>query len=322
MADLRVGVIGLGMMGRHHARILQTLEGVTWVGAADALGDRFGVIRTGELVQNYPDLIDLGIDAAVVAVPTEAHGEVGLALAGAGVHALIEKPIASTSEEARGLVEAFETAGLVLATGHVERFNPALIELKKKLDEGHLGRVFSIATTRIGPFPDRIKDVGVTKDLATHDIDIVRWLSGSDLAKYNGFVSHQMGREHEDVVSIAGQTESGVTVNIQVNWVTPVKRRSVLVVGQKGALEANMLTSDLTYFSNSSIPSEWDVVARLRGVSEGDILRYAIRKPEPLVSELSAFREMILTRTDTGLATAADGLAALRIAEQVAGGTA
>ncbi len=320
MTSLRFGVIGLGMMGRHHARISQSLEGVEFVGAADALGDRFGVIHSGQLFTDYHDLIAAGVDAAIVAVPTEAHLEVGLALADAGVHALIEKPIASTSSEALTLTTRFDEAGLILATGHVERFNPALIELRKKLNEDHLGNVFSISTTRIGPFPDRIKDVGVTKDLATHDIDIVRWLSGSTLDHYSGFTSHKMGREHEDLVSIAGQTASGITVSIQVNWVTPVKRRSVLVVGQKGALEANMLTSDLTYFSNSSIPTEWDSLAGMRGVSEGDILRYAIRKPEPLVSELTAFKEMIETGNDTGLATAADGLAALQIAENVIGG--
>lgn len=319
MSDLRLGVIGLGMMGRHHARIAQTLDGVEFVGAADALGDRFGVIRSGELVDNYPDLIRLGLDAAVVAVPTEGHSEVGLALADAGVHALIEKPIASTSIEAKQLVARFGESNLILATGHVERFNPALIEMRRRLKDGELGNVFSIATTRIGPFPDRIKDVGVTKDLATHDIDIVRWLSGSDIVEYNGFVSHRMGRKHEDVVSIAGQTATGVTVNIQVNWVTPVKRRSVLVVGQKGAFEADMLTSDLTHFSNASIPTEWAAQARLRGVSEGDIRRYAIAKPEPLVSELKAFKEMIETGRDTGLATAADGVAALVVAETILG---
>ncbi|MGZ0230741.1 MAG: Gfo/Idh/MocA family protein [Acidimicrobiales bacterium] len=317
MSDVRLGVVGLGMMGRHHARIAQTLDGVSFVGAADALGDRFGVMQNGTLVSSYRELIELGLDAVVVAVPTEAHSEVGMAMADAGVHALIEKPIAATTGEARTLVDRFEAEGLVLATGHVERFNPALIELRKKLEEGHLGNVFSISTTRIGPFPERIKDVGVTKDLATHDIDIVRWLSGSEFASYAGYVSHQMGRDHEDVVSIVGKTESGVTINIEVNWVTPVKRRSVLVVGQKGALEVDMLTSDLTYYSNSSIPTEWEAVASLRGVSEGDVLRYAIRKPEPLVSELAAFRDMVISRDDVGLATAADGLAALLVAETV-----
>jgi len=306
-------------MGRHHARIAQTLDGVEFVGAADALSDRFGVVKSGVLVETYAELIALGIDAAVVAVPTEGHSEVGIALAEAGVHALIEKPIAATSVEAAILVDCFEQANLVLATGHVERFNPALVEMRRKLAAGDLGNVFSISTTRIGPFPGRIKDVGVTKDLATHDIDIVRWLTGSEFAEFHGFVSHQMGREYEDVVSIAGRTASGVTINVQVNWVTPVKRRSVLVVGQKGAMEADMLTSDLTYFSNASIPTEWDAVASLRGVSEGDVLRYSIRKPEPLVSELLAFKELVQNGVDLGLATAADGLAALKVAEAVLG---
>ncbi len=316
---VRMGVVGLGMMGRHHARILQDLDGVDFVGAADALGDRFRVMRGVPLVGSPQELIALGVDAVVIAVPTERHREVGLVCAAAGVHALIEKPLAATTAEARELVDAFRSANLILAVGHVERFNPALMELKKRLSDGYLGAVFAISTTRIGPFPDRIMDVGVIKDLATHDIDIVRWLADGDLTRYAGFVSHQMGREHEDVVSIAGQTDTGITVNIQTNWVTPVKRRSVLVVGQKGALEADMLTSDLTYYDNNAIPTEWADVAHMRGVSEGDIIRFAIRKPEPLVSELSAFVRAIGSGVLEGFATAEDGLAALLVAENVLG---
>ena len=318
---LRTGVIGLGMMGRHHARILQDLEGVEFVGAADALGDRFRVMRGVPVVSSSDELLAMGLDAVVIAVPTERHREVGLACASAGVHALIEKPLAATTSEARDLVDAFAAKDLILAVGHVERFNPALMELKKRLADGYLGTVFAISTTRIGPFPDRIMDVGVIKDLATHDIDIVRWLASGDITKYAGFVSHQMGREHEDVVSIAGQTDTGITINIQTNWVTPVKRRSVLVVGQKGALEADMLTSDLTYYDNNAIPTEWADVAHMRGVSEGDVIRFAIRKPEPLVSELSAFVKAVGTGKLEGFATAEDGLAALLVAETVLGET-
>jgi len=316
---VRMGVIGLGMMGRHHARILQDLDGVEFVGAADALGDRFRAVRGVPVVESLQELLAIGLDAVVVAVPTERHSDVGLACAVAGVHALIEKPLAATTAEARELVDAFKTADRILAVGYVERFNPALMELKKRLVDGYLGTVFAISTNRIGPFPDRIMDVGVIKDLATHDIDIVRWLADGDLTRYAGFVSHQMGRKHEDVVSIAGQTDTGIIINIQTNWVTPVKRRSVLVVGQKGALEADMLTSDLTYYDNNAIPTEWADVAHMRGVAEGDIIRFAIRKPEPLLSELSAFVKAIGSGALEGFATAEDGLAALLIAEKVPG---
>ncbi len=316
---LRLGVVGLGMMGRHHARILQDLDGVEFVGAADHFGDRFGVVKHAPVFDSYQDLLSLGIDAVIVAVPTEHHHEVGMAVAESGAHALVEKPIAASSSEAREMVAAFEAKELILAIGHVERFNPALLELKRRLVAGDLGTVFSISTTRIGPFPDRIVDVGVIKDLGTHDLDIVRWIAGEDITKYAGFTSHQMGNVHEDLVSIAGQTPSGITINIQTNWVTPVKRRSVLVVGQKGAFEADMLTSDLTYYANNAIPTEWNVVAGIRGVSEGDVIRYALRKPEPLVSELTAFVSAINTGELEGFATALDGLAALLIAETILG---
>src|SRR5205823_7428931 len=128
------------------------------------------------------ELLGLGIDMCVVSVPTEEHCAVGLQLAEAGVHTLIEKPLATDSADGQRLLDAFGRAGVVACAGHVERYNPALLELRRRLAAGQAGTVFQVATRRQGPFPDRVGDVGTVKDLATHDHDVTSWITGSGFA--------------------------------------------------------------------------------------------------------------------------------------------
>ena len=176
---LRIGLIGLGSMGRHHARVIRATPGMELVAVADPGGDRFGVAGPLPLLPDVEALIGAGIDAAVVAVPTIHHEEVALALARAGVHTLVEKPIAHCSRAGRRVADAFAERDLVGAVGYVERCNPALRALRERLDAGELGQVYQVLTRRQGPFPARISDVGVVKDLATHDIDLTAWVAGA-----------------------------------------------------------------------------------------------------------------------------------------------
>ncbi len=160
---LRAGLVGLGSMGRHHARVLAGLENVQLVGVVDPMGDKNGWAQGAPVLATVEELIALGVDYAVVACPTALHEEVGLKLAEAGVCALIEKPVADTVEGARRLVEAFESRGLVAGVGHIERCNPALRSLRARLEAGELGDVYQVVTRRQGPFPHRIADVGVVR---------------------------------------------------------------------------------------------------------------------------------------------------------------
>jgi len=319
MSDLRMGLVGLGMMGRNHARLLQRLEHVDFIGAVDPVGDPHGALYRGRLFGGVAQLLAEGVEAATVSVPTIQHEEVALQLAEAGIHALIEKPIAPTLESANRIREAFESRSLIGAVGHVERFNPALQAAKERLDQGALGRVFSISTIRVGPFPGRIEDVGVVKDLASHDIDLVRWLGGAEFTSVTGYTAHKMGRKDEDLVAASGTLGNGTVVNLQVNWLTPTKQRSVTVLGERGAFVIDMLSSDLTYYSNAAVPSEWDSMARLRGVSEGDMVRYALRKPEPLAVELENFRDAVFGVPGAQYVSMADGVEVIRVAEQILG---
>ncbi|WP_159619866.1 Gfo/Idh/MocA family protein [Ruania rhizosphaerae] len=316
MTNLRAGLIGLGMMGRHHARVLRQLDGVDLVAVADPGGDPHGVAGDLPVLPDVHALIEAGIDYAMVAVPTRFHTETGLALAEAGVHALIEKPLATDTAGARRLAEAFESAGLVGAVGHIERYNPALQSLRARLETGELGDVYQIATRRQGPFPARIADVGVVKDLGTHDIDLTAWVAQQEYRSVSARTAFKSGREHEDLVAVTGMLSGGLVTNHLVNWLSPMKERVTVVTGEKGAFVADTLLADLTFHANGLVATTWADVAQFRGVSEGDVIRYAIDKPEPLRTEHEAFRDAVLGKP-ADVVTMAQGLNTVAVAEAV-----
>jgi UDP-N-acetylglucosamine 3-dehydrogenase len=309
---LRGAVLGLGMIGRHHARLLQASPDVDFVGAVDPDGDRFAAVHDpGRVFASIGDLPEL--DFAIVAVPTEGHLEAVRALVARGTHVLVEKPLAATTAEAQELIDVISAAGVRAAVGHVERFNPALLELRRRLDE--LGEVLLIRTERVGPFPDRVKDVGVVKDLGTHDLDLVRWLGRSPVASLAAQTGHVMGREHEDLVFVTGRLASGVTFSCNVDWISPTKIRRTRVLGERGMFEADTLTADLTLFRNGDrATAPW--LQQQRGVTEGDMTRFAIAKPEPLGSELQALLAMVRGE-DSNVVTLEEGLETVRVAEAV-----
>jgi predicted dehydrogenase len=316
MADLRAGLIGLGMMGRHHARVLRSLDGVELVAVGDPGGDPHRLAGGLEVHGSVEELVGVGLDYVVVAVPTIYHEQVGLALADAGVHALIEKPLATDGDGARRLAETFAARGLVGAVGHIERYNPALQHLRARLEQGELGSVYQVVTRRQGPFPSRIADVGVVKDLATHDIDLTAWVTRSRFRSVAARTAFKSGREYEDLVAVVGSLEDGTVTNHLVNWLSPMKERVTIVTGEKGAFVADTLTADLTFHANGTVLTEWGSLAEFRGVSEGDMIRYAIGKPEPLRIEHEAFRDAVLGK-GTDIVTMAQGLATVAVAEAV-----
>jgi predicted dehydrogenase len=314
MTTLRAGLLGVGMMGRHHARVLRDIDGIELVAIADPGGDPHGVAGDLPVLPDIDALIAAGVDVAVVAVPTRYHEDAALKLAAAGVHTLVEKPIADSIEAGRRMVDAFGAAGLIGAVGHIERFNPALQELRRRLEAGELGAVYQIQTRRQGPFPSRIADVGVAKDLASHDVDLTAWVAQSEYAHVFAQTTFKSGREHEDMIAITGRLVSGVIVNHLVNWLSPMKERVTVVTGEKGAFIADTATGDLTFYANGTIPLEWESVTAFRGVSEGDVTRYAIPKREPLRVEHEAFRDAVLG-LPSDVVTMEQGLRTLAVVE-------
>jgi predicted dehydrogenase len=313
---LRAGLIGLGRMGRHHARVLRQLDGVDFIAAVDPAGDPYRVAIGIPVLDDLDDLLGLGVDYAVLACPTSLHEQLGTRLAAAGVPTLIEKPLAPDADAARRLADAFNHAGLTGSVGYVERFNPALIALRTRLEDGFLGEVFQISTCRIGPFPVRVTDVGVVHDLATHDLDLTTWVTGQRYASVAAHTTHRSGRPHEDLLAAVGQLTDGTIAHHLVNWLSPLKERTTIVTGDRGCLVADTLTGDLTYFANGCATTQWDALTAFRGVTEGDMIRYALRKKEPLLSEHEAFRDAVLGRPSTATPLH-DGVNAVIVAQAV-----
>jgi UDP-N-acetylglucosamine 3-dehydrogenase len=316
---LRGVVIGLGMMGRHHARLLQSSEDAEFAGAVDPGGDRFRAVHDPSLVfASIDDLLSTGrVDFAIVCVPTEVHLPAVAELSAAGVSVLVEKPLAATIDQAREIVRLCSEANVHGAVGHVERFNPALQELRRRLLDGQVGRLFSISTERTGPFPSRIQDVGVVKDLASHDIDLVSWLSDSHIASVSARVQYLTGREHEDHVLACGSLESGASFSLAVDWVSPRKVRRTRVLGERGMLEADTLTGDLYFYENAEVGIVWSAAQQFRGVSEGNVTRYALQRREPLAVEHEAFINLVAGRPGADMVSLEEGVEIVTAADAV-----
>jgi UDP-N-acetylglucosamine 3-dehydrogenase len=315
---LRAGVLGLGVMGRHHSRVLNNLDGVDFLGVYDPADSVGSTIEGKPIVKDLSQFLDMGFDYCIVAAPTIFHLDIGKALAERGVHALIEKPVASTTVAAIELRDLFEASGLIGGVGHIERYNPALQSARIRIEEGLIGNIYQITTRRQGPFPGRIADVGVIKDLASHDIDLTAWVSQQEYLSVNARTAHRSGREHEDMLIAIGTLSKGTIASHTVNWLTPFKERTSVIIGEKGALVVDTLTADLTHFKNGIIGDSWSGVATFRGVSEGDVTRFALEKKEPLIAEHEAFRDAVLTGDRSGIVTLDEGTNVVRIAEELA----
>jgi predicted dehydrogenase len=316
MSALRAGLVGMGAMGRNHCRILAGLPEVDLVGVADPALAGQTVADGVPVVETVEQLLDLGLDYLTIACPTGLHKEVGLATAEAGVAAFIEKPVAHSVPAAQTLVEAFSSRGLTAGVAHIERYNPALQQLRSRLSAGELGEIYQVVTRRQGPFPARIADVGVVMDLATHDIDLTAWITGRPFRTVSAQTTRRSGRPHEDMVAVVAGLEGGVISNHLVNWLSPFKERCTVVTGDKGCFIADTLTADLTFYANGQITSEWEGLRNFRGVSEGDMTRFAIAKREPLLVEHEMFRDALLGR-EADIVTLDQGLRIVEVAAAI-----
>lgn len=307
-------------MGRNHIRVLNDLDAADLVGIVDPIEENAKSVGARIGVPGYRDLDEaievLKPEAAVVAVPTDRHHEVALKAIGHGLHVLIEKPIANTVRQGEELVAAAAKAGVTLSVGHVERFNPAVIELKRRLDAGDLGAVFMIHSRRLSPYPGRIMDVGVAADLASHEVDMMRYLAGSPGRIVGAAVSRRIHPTHEDIVFGLLRFANNAIGVLDVNWVTPTKIRDISVTGERGMFVVNYLAQELYFYSNagageSSNETSW-VPGRDFTVNEGDMMRLHIERREPLASELESFIQAATDHTRP-VVDGNDGVAALRL---------
>lgn len=286
------------------------------MGVFDPAGEPNHLVEASLLVSSLEDLENLEVDYCVVAAPTESHTEIGVRLATAGISILVEKPLAASSRESLILVDAVQAAGVVGGVGHIERFNAAIIELRRRVGTGDLGAIYQVATRRQGPFPDRIRDTGVVFDLATHDLHLASWITSAGYEEVFARTIHKAGRRHEDLVTISARLGGDIIANHLVNWLSPFKERTVIVIGDKGALVADTLTADLTFIENPLYSSDWETLGHFRGIGEGNMIRYALPKREPLLVEHEDFRNAVLAGGGVGVSLE-EGLEVVRVAEAV-----
>jgi UDP-N-acetylglucosamine 3-dehydrogenase len=281
-----------------------------------ALAEEAGRLHGARTYTDYHAMLEEIQPAVVsVAVPTQAHCQVTLDMLEAGCHVLVEKPIAATIEEGRRMIERAAELDRVLAVGHIERYNPAVIELKRRLDSGELGCIFQIHTRRLGPFPSRVRDVGVVVDLASHDLDIMRHLTGKEVQRLYAETEQEIHTAHEDLFSGLVRFEDNVLGVLDINWLTPTKIREITVTGQRGMFLANLLTQDLYFYENDEAGGlNWNHLSLLRGVSEGQMIRLRLKRREPLRAELEAF--IAAARGERGaIVSGEDGLIALELTQ-------
>ncbi len=313
-------VIGAGAMGRNHLRVLNDLPVARLVGVADvdeATAARAARLYGSTAYGDYRLMLDHEKpEAVVVAVPTVMHRDVALEVISRGINLLVEKPIASTVAEGEEILAAAKSAGVLLTIGHIERYNPAIIELHKRLQNAELGRVFKMHARRLGPFPPRVRDVGVVIDLAPHDVDIMRYLSGSEVTRVYAETARRIHTEHEDLLSGLLRFQDDSIGVLDIDWLTPTKIRELMITGEKGMFHVNYLTQDLYFYENNYIKTDWDAMSNITGVSEGDMIRPRIDKNEPLKVELERFLRAVRGE-EAELVSGEDGLATLRIVHKI-----
>jgi UDP-N-acetylglucosamine 3-dehydrogenase len=318
---LRGIVAGLGVMGSHHLRVLQSLPGVEVVAVAEPQAERRDAAqRTYPQLAAHESLAEAleahSPDFACLAVPVAELPDAARAALAAGAHALVEKPMAPGEDEAVELLDAAAEASPVVGVGYVERFNPAVAALKAKLDEGAVGPIVQMHARRLSPFPNRASMLGVALDLATHDIDVMRYLTGSEVERVFAESARPLGEAGEDLICATLRFDSGATGVLETNWVTPTKVRQLSVTGEHGMLVVDYLTQDLFLYEHPTKPTEWDALAGMRGGGEGNMIRFALERREPLRVEWEQFLAAARAGSEPPVGVR-DGLAALSTARAI-----
>ena len=318
---LRTAVIGVGTMGAHHARLYNDLDYVTLVGIADPDPSAAEAVGRRHNVPTYDDyqvmLDETRPQAVSVAVPTKLHYSVSRQVIERGINVLVEKPITATVEEAKDLIGLAETHSVKLAVGHIDRFNPAVTALKDRLSSGELGRVFQAHARRLSPFPLRVMDMGVTLDLATHEIAIMRYLLDSEAERVYAEFERKAHLTAEDLLSGLIRFRNGVVGVLDVNWLTPKKIRQLTVTGERGMYLVDYLKQDIYLYENSAYAAgDRENIGTFKGIVEGEVRKLHVDKKEPLKIEIESFIKAIADDHKPE-ESGEDGLATLLVAQKL-----
>ena len=298
MNKVNVGVIGVGAMGHNHARVYSKLENANLMAVSDLLKSKAEEVSKEYNTKGFIDYNDIlkmpEIEAVSVCVPTTHHFNVVMDAIEHGKHVLVEKPIAFTLREAKAMVKAAKSEGVKLATGHVERFNPAVGKTKELIKNDVIGEIVSASAKRVGPFPPRIKDVGVIIDLAIHEVDIMFYLFESPVSRIYANMGSRLERcEYEDHAEIMSKFKNGIIGMLEVNWLTPYKKRKLEITGVDGIISLDYIDQSVNVYGKST--QNVDVPYK-----------------EPLKEELGSFLSAVKNGEEPKI-TGEDGIYALKV---------
>jgi UDP-N-acetylglucosamine 3-dehydrogenase len=274
---MRLGVIGVGSMGRNHARIYSELPGVDLVGVCDTDKRRAieiaGTYGTRPYT-NYRELLGRKLDGVSVVVPTYLHKEVAITAIEAGVNVLIEKPIADNVPNAQRIFYEAEARNLKLMVGHIERFNPAVATLYRIIESSLYGKLLGVSTLRLAPYPVRVVDSGIILDIGCHDIDIISYLSGAAVREVYAVASSNI-HHLEDHALLSLNLEGGIVGHIETSWLSNIKMRKLFASLEGAHAQLDFIDQTLVlYDEESEQPQE-------------------VKKAEPLKEELKCFVECL-----------------------------
>lgn len=302
-------------MGRNHLRVLLGSPDISEVLVYDQVKVPLPLNPLVSRAAKFEDLLNASLDYVVVALPTALHLKSSLQLSQSQTSTLLEKPVAQNLDDSIQIRDSFLDSGTTCAVGHVERFNPAISMLRTEIAKGTIGIPSMISTQRVGPYSGRIKDVGVVLDLASHDFDIVQFCLQVQYDSVSGILGSPLGKEYEDIFVGQGMLKSGAIVQHSVNWTSPTKVRKVEVLGDKGMLVADALRVELRLFKNGSVGSDWTAYENLRGVSEGEEVKFVVPAKEPLLLEHLAMKSEILSPGSTDICTISEAVETMKVAE-------
>jgi predicted dehydrogenase len=299
---MRIAIIGLGVMGKNHYRVLREIKDARIVALCDPVAED---VFEHTLYRDVDEMLAKEeLDAVLIAVPTFLHKEVALKCIAKGLSLFIEKPVASTLEEGQAILDAAKAKNVKVAVGYIERFNPVVSALKRELQGKE---IYTIAMTRVGPIPPRIADVGILTDLSVHDIDLIRFVSGEEIEEVNIFKSQKIHNHHEDNAILSFQLSGEKIASITTSWLTPYKKRVMEVTAKEALFDADLMAQDLTEYSHYQGTNTFN--------SYG-VRKCIVKKEEPLINELNAFVNFVKTGERGDLATIEDSMITIKISSQ------
>ena len=308
--DIKTGVIGIGSMGQHHARVYNQISNLVAIADPDENLGRKAAKKWGvKWYRDYKEMLPL-VDAVTVAVPTSLHYQVSKDVIQSGVHLLVEKPLAGCVEEAEKIVALAKSAGIKLAAGHIERFNPVIGFAKKKLEKGEWGKVITLSAKRLSSYPIRINDVGVLFDLSIHDVDIIRYLAGSEVNSIIAVGGSNINENFEDYIVISMKFKNSTLGLCETNWLTPKKVREINITTDFGYISINMLEQKIEIFKRNNDTSSTSTHFSTDTIIE----QISLDKEEPLKLELEDFLNSIENNKEP-LVSGEEGLEAVKTIE-------